>query len=319
MNHGIHVPPRVHRFFPLMIGLPILFWSFAFPLIQIGLTEGLSWINLTILRLFLVCIVFIVMLVQRPRRFSKLHRQDIPLIFLLGFTGIIIYHLGLNYGEQYVSPGAASLIIATIPIYVVILGALFLKERLTKMMMSSIVISLGGVIIISTLGTANATLEIQYLSGAIAVVIAAFVGAVYTIIGKKLLERYSALSLTAYAILLGSLSLLPFLGPSLLDQISSLSFKGWFAVVFLAIFPTVISYVLWYMALEIKQASEISVYLYVIPVLSTAISYFLFQEGVTLMYIFGGILVILGLYLVNKDTQRKKKKIVIKDMDQFEN
>lgn len=313
MKHGLHVSSRAHRFYPLMIGLPIVFWSFAFPLIQIGLTEGLSWINLTILRLFLVCFIFLVMIVQRPHRFSKLHRRDLPLIFLLGFTGIIVYHLGLNYGEQYVSPGAASLIIATIPIYVVILGALFLKEHLTKMMIISIVLSLGGVTIISTLGTANATLEIQYLSGAVAVVIAAFVGAVYTIIGKKLLERYSALSLTAYAVILGSLGLLPFLGPSLLDQVGSLSFKGWFAVVFLAIFPTVISYVLWYMALELKQASEISVYLYVIPVLSTAISFFMFQQDITLMYIFGGILVILGLSFVSRDSKEKKKKSAIKD------
>jgi drug/metabolite transporter (DMT)-like permease len=315
MVQGSHVPPNLRRSLPLLIGLPILFWSFAFPLIRIGLEEGLSFVNLTILRLWLVNIIFIVILLQRRQRFSNLHRQDIPLIFFLGFIGIVVYHLGLNYGEQYVSPGAASLIIATIPIYVAILGALFLKEHLTKAMIISIIISLCGVIIISTLGTANVTLEIQYLSGAIAVVVAAIVAAIYTIIGKKLLVRYSALSLTAYAFLLGSLSLLPLLGPSFLEQVGSLSFKGWFAVVFLAIFPTVISYVLWYMALEVMQASEISVYLYFIPILSTAISYMLRKETITPMYILGGILVIAGLYLVSKDALGKKRKNGMQDSD----
>jgi drug/metabolite transporter (DMT)-like permease len=79
-----------------------------------------------------------------------------------------------------------------------------------------------------------------------------------------------------------------------------MSITGWSAVLFLGIFSTVIGYVLWYVALEIKTASEISVYLYFIPVLSTSISYFFFDEQITWLFIFGGALVILGLYIVNK-------------------
>jgi drug/metabolite transporter (DMT)-like permease len=79
-----------------------------------------------------------------------------------------------------------------------------------------------------------------------------------------------------------------------------MTLSGWGAVLFLAVFPTVIGYVLWYVALEIKSASEISVFLYFIPVLSTIISYFMFQEQITWLFIGGGALVILGLLIVNK-------------------
>ncbi|HWR27809.1 MAG TPA: DMT family transporter, partial [Candidatus Thermoplasmatota archaeon] len=129
----------------------------------------------------------------------------------------------------------------------------------------------------------------------------------YTIAGKKLLQRYSALSLTVYAFLFGSLGLLPFLSSSLITETTALSWAGWGAVLFLALLPTVIGYILWYVALEIKTASEISVFLYFIPVLSTIISYFLFQELITWLFIFGGALVIGGLIIVNMKKSYSKR------------
>jgi len=289
----------VKKYFYFIMGPTIIFWALAFPFIKIGLTE-LSSVNLTIMRLFIVCIVFLLLRVLKPQKFSKLYKKDIIPIFLLGFLGIIVYHLGLNYGEVYISSSAASLIIATIPIFIVILAAIVLKEKITIKISLGIILSLLGVIIISLAGTPDSSIKITYLSGALAVLIAAIMGAGYTIAGKKLLKRYSALSLTVYAFLLGSLGLIPFITTSLFEEVATMSIIGWSTILYLGIFPTVIGYVLWYVALEIKTASEISVYLYFIPVLSTIISYFLFDEQITWLFIVGGGLVILGLYIVNK-------------------
>ncbi len=289
---------HAEKYFFLVIGIPIVFWAFAFPLIKIGLEE-LSPINLTIMRLFVVCLIFLVLLILQPKKLSKLQKKDIPSLFLLGFFGVVVYHLALNYGELYVSAGAASLIIATIPLFVVILAVLFISEKITLNVMLGIAISLGGVVIISTFGNKDIALEIQYLSGALAVLVASLVAAGYTVAGKKLLQRYSALSLTVYAFLIGSLGLIPFISPSLFEEVMQMSAVGWGTVLFLALFPTIISYTLWYVALEIKQASEISVYLYFMPVLSTIIAYFLLAEKITLLFVLGGALVIIGLYIVN--------------------
>ncbi|MCX6660990.1 MAG: DMT family transporter [Euryarchaeota archaeon] len=286
--------------------LPIIFWAFAFPFIKIGLKE-LSPINLTILRLFTTCGVFLVFLVAFPKAFSPIKKKDILPIFLLGFFGLVVYHLGLNYGELYISPSVASLIIATIPVFTVIFATLLLKEKVTKKIAIGIPMSLSGVVIISLTGTSGNPFEVTYLSAALAVLISALVGAGYTIAGKKLLQRYSALSLTVYAFLFGSLGLLPFLSSSLITEATSLSWNGLGAVLFLALFPTVIGYILWYVALEIKTASEISVFLYFIPVLSTIISYFLFQEPVTWLFILGGVIVIAGLIIVNMQKSASEK------------
>lgn len=288
--------------FQLMMIAAIVVWALAFPFIKIGLEE-LSFINLTIMRFFIVCLVFIIILIFRSNKFSKLHKKDILPIFFLGFFGVMVYHFGLNYGEQYISPGAASLIIATIPVMILILAFIFLKEKITIKKLFGILLSLSGVIIISAWGTQNASIKIEYVSAALAVLLAAIMGACYTIAGKKLLQRYTALSLTVYAMLLGSLAFIPLLHPilnsSFFHQVSELSLTGWFAIIFLGVFSTVIGYVIWYVALDIKNASEISPYLYAIPIISTIVSYFLFDDKITMLFIFGGVLVITGLAIVN--------------------
>lgn len=284
--------------FVLIITILVVVWAFAFLFIKIGLEE-LSFVNLTIMRFLIACLVLILILFFQKKRFSKLHKKDIVPIFLLGFFGVIVYHLGLNYGEQFISPAAASLIIATVPVEIIILSTIFLKEKIGLKKLIGVIIALCGVVVISIWGKAGASIHIEYISAVLAVLIAAIMSALYTIAGKKLLTRYSALSLTTYVMLLGSLGLTPFIRGSLLDQISKMSMTGWFAVIFLGVFSTVVGYGLWYIVLKIKSASEISIYLYAIPVLSTIISYFMFKEKITLMFILGGFLVIAGLIIVN--------------------
>ena len=256
--------------------------------------------NLTILRLFVVCCVFLLFLLIAPKKFTPIQKKDIGPLFLLGFLGIVVYHLGLNYGEVHLSASAASLIIATIPIFTVIFATILLKEKVTKKIAIGVPLSLTGVVIISLTVSHGNPFEVAYLAAAVAVLISAFVGAGYTIAGKKLLQRYSALSLTVYAMLFGCIGLLPFLSSSLFAEMATLSLRGWSAVLFLALLPTVVGYVLWYVALEVKSASEISVFLYFIPVLSTIISAVLFGEQITWFFILGGAMVIGGLLVIHK-------------------
>lgn len=285
----------------VVLWLPIFLWAFAFPFIKIGLQE-LSPINLTILRLSTVCVVFLIILAVAHKRFSPLHRRDILPLFLLGFSGLVIYHLGLNYGETLMSASAASLIIASIPLFMVVLAAVFLKEKITRRTLAGILISAAGVAVISLVGTEGDPLSVAHLSAAFAVLIAAIVGAIYTIAGKKMLERFNGLSLTVYAILFGCLGLIPlaFLSPSLTSETLSMSWVGWSAVLFLAIFPTVIGYILWYVALEKVSAAKIGIYLYFIPIISTVISFFMFRDAITWLFIVGAGLVLGGLIVLDR-------------------
>jgi len=293
--------------FNLMMGITIIVWALAFPYIKIGLKE-LSFINLTIMRFFIVSIVFLFILLIGKNKISKLQKKDIIPIFLLGVFGVIAYHLALNFGEQFISASAASLIISTIPIQIVILSIIFLKEKITIIKIMGIIFSFFGVIIISIWGKESSTIEINYMYGAIAVLFAATMGAIYTIFGKKFLDRYSGFSLTIYAMLFGSFGLTPFISKSLFDEVINMSIDGWVAIIILGLFSTVIGYSLWYIALKKKSAVDLSIYLYAIPVLSTIISYKMFQDQITYLFIFGGFLVIFGLIIVNLEKRKNKQK-----------
>jgi len=292
--------------FQTMMLVMVIVWAMAFPFIKISLEE-LSFITLTILRFLVVCIAFLILLILKKNLFSKLQKKDILPIFLLGFFGVMVYHFGLNYGEQLVSPGAASLIIATIPVFILILATIFLKEKVGPIKLFGILLALAGVVIISLWGKENTNIDFEYLFAAFAVLIAAIMGAFYTVAGKKLLSRYNALSLTVYAMLLGCFGLIPFafLSPNIVEEVTTMSTTVLGSVIFLGLFSSVIGYVVWYVALEIKSASDISAYLYAIPVVATIASYFLFGDEITLMFILGGILVIIGLAIVNKKWNQK--------------
>lgn len=284
--------------FALLMTFMIMSWGLAFPLIKISL-QDLSPSNLTIMRFFVVCILLFLLIVIQPKKFSKLLPKDIPWIFVLGFFGVIIYHIGLNYGEQYISPGAASLIIGTSPIFVVVSAILFLHEKVTKKRIAGIFLALAGVIIISLWGKPGLVIEVKYISGAVAVLVSALSAAFYTIAGKKLLSRYTALSLTTYAMLLGSIGILPLVNSSLISEVMNISLLTLGSILFLGVCSTVLAYMLWYVALQIKDASEISIYLYCIPVITLIIDLLVFRERISYLFLFGAIFIIFGLRITS--------------------
>jgi len=309
LENKIEKKPMSQVRYILMMLVCITVWAFAFPLIKLALRD-LSFTTLTVLRFFTVCMASLVIILFRSKHFTRLQKKDIIPIFLLGFFGVMMYHFGLNYGEQYVSASVASLIIASSPVMCVLLAIVFLKEKVTVRKGIGIVLALIGVVAISLWGTHDASLKITYITAALAVVMAATMGSIYTIAGKKLLTRYSPLSLTLYAMLLGSLSLIPvaILTPTFSTEVLTMSWTTMFAVIFLGLCSTIIGYGLWYVALEMKTASEISVFLYGVPVLSTIISYLLFNDRLTVFFILGGIFVIGGLILVNQKEKGKNHK-----------
>ena len=288
--------------FGFLMAIMILSWALAFPFIKIGL-ESLSPVNLTIMRFVVVCSTLLVLLLVQPYKFSRLEKRDVPMIFILGFFGVMVYHLCLNYGEQYISPGAASLIVATIPLFVLLLATVFLGEKLTPKRILGVSLALVGVIIISLWGKPDLSIAVTNVLGAVAVVIAALMGAFYTVAGKKMLQGYSALSLTTYAMLLGSLGLLPFLTPSLATEVTAMPLAGWGSILFLGICSTVMGYLLWYVALKVKDATEVSVYLYCIPIVTILIDLFFFHEGITPLFLLGGFFILAGLLLTRSKQQ----------------
>lgn len=281
----------------LALTATILGWGWAFMNIKIALNE-LDPLTLTILRFIVADALFIPYIIYRKD--LHLRRKDIPFVFVLGFGGVAVYHLCLNFGEVFIPSGVASLIIATAPVYIFISSIFLLGERLLKTRIMGTVLALTGVIFIIVSG--DTSYEVGNYIGALAVLISALSATFYTIYGKNIfsLKRYPPSILTAYSITLGTLPLFFLLTPNRVEQVISISTETWASVLFLGICSTFIAYQGWYYALNKLDASRAAVFLQAIPVVAVTSGVVFLDEPINSFFAIGAVMVIAGVYIVNR-------------------
>ncbi len=281
----------------LALTATILGWGWAFMNIKIALNE-LDPITLTILRFIVADALFIPYIIYRKD--LHLRRGDIPFVFILGFGGVAVYHLCLNYGEVFIASGVASLIIATAPVYIFISSIFLLGERLLKTRVMGTVLALTGVIFIIVSG--DTSYNIGNYIGALAVLISALSATFYTIYGKSMfsLKRYPPSILTAYSITLGTIPLFFLLTPDRIGKVIAISSQTWASILFLGVCSTFIAYQGWYYALNKLDASRAAVFLQAIPVVAVTSGVFFLGEPINSFFAIGAVMVLTGVYAVNR-------------------
>lgn len=219
---------------------------------------------------------------------------DLGHIALAGFLGITVYHVALTFGEVSVTAGAASLLVASVPIITAILSTAFLGERLSRWGWGGTLISFGGVALI-VVGEGQG---VRFEPGALLIVLAALGTGSYFVLQKPLLRRYSALQLVTWCIWVGTGCMLVFL-PGLGVAVRTAAPAATLAIIYMGIFPAALAYVLWSYALSKAPASIVSSFIYVSPVLATLIAWVWLGEVPGILSVAGGVVVLAGVVVVN--------------------
>ncbi|PID21554.1 EamA family transporter [Sporosarcina sp. P3] len=272
--------------------LTIVLWASAFPGIRAALTTY-SPAHLSLLRLLVGSVVLLIVAVILRIRLPEM--KDIPVIFLLGFLGFSVYQVALNYGEQTISAGVASLLVSTTPIFTAFLALAFFRERFGFQGWMGALISFIGVACISLGG---ATESFSFDRGIVIILVASLSESIYFVFQQSYLKKYGFVAFTMYTIWAGTLFMLLFT-PGLGLAIMQAPIDTTMVVVYLGIFPTVIPYFTLAYITSRTGASEATSSLYLTPAFAFMIAWIWLDELPTSFAIIGGVLTLLGVFVSN--------------------
>lgn len=270
----------------------IILWGSAFPMIKIALND-FSAESLSAFRLILATIILLPFVIIKKLPTPEL--RDIPVIFILGFCGFVIYHTALNFGETLISAGISGILVSTTPIFSSALAYIFLKEHFSKWNWLSSLVAFIGISIISISKDDYTTINVL---GLFFILLASFSESLYFTFQKKYIEKYGFIAFTLYTIMASSPFMLIFI-PEIINDIHGATFTSIVSVLYLAIFPTIIPYVLLAYIVKSVGVSDATMSLYLTPIVSLLLSYLLLDELPTTLAIIGGLITLLGVSLSN--------------------
>ncbi|MSP13846.1 MAG: EamA/RhaT family transporter [Chloroflexi bacterium] len=280
----------------LFLLLNVLIWGLNFSIMKMAFREFLP-LSFNGLR-FALAAVTLIILVRLIEGHITIRREDWPAFVALGLIGNTLYQIFFAIGLDHSTAGNGSLILAISPVFVALLGSFLHVEQITRRAWLGIMASLLGMILVITGGESGFKFGFETLSGDLLILLATLCWAIYTIISKPLLSKYSPLALTAITMVIGTLALIPFTVPDIIAQDwTVISLKSWAALGYSFSMAIVLAYVIWSIGVQRLGGARTAVYSNLVPVVATALAYFLLGERLQWLQILGGIIIILGIIL----------------------
>ena len=215
---------------------------------------------------------------------------------------IATFHLWIQVtGLQYTTASNTGWIIGTAPIFMAILGTIFFKEKVTFLQLAGIVIAMFGLLLL--IGKGNIfSIDLIEDKGDLLVLASAFTWGVYSMVNKKISLSYSPLMTILFLFIMMAIIIIPFnLNSETINSVLHLSLIGWVCILFLGIFCSGIAYVIWARALRDMESAKVGAFLYLEPLITVFTAWFFLSETITLIMILSGLLITLGVFIVNKE------------------
>lgn len=278
----------------ILMSFAMLFWGASFVFIKI-VYRYVGPLTMIFGRLLIASTALLLIYILNSKR-DIIRKRDCPIFFFMGFTEPFIYFLGEGYGMKFVSSTHASVIIATIPIFAMLGAMLVYREKVFKINVFGIFISFLGILVM--IGVKGLQAEGSIIGFAL-MFLAVFAAVINSMIIFKLGDSYSSLTIITFQNIVGTLLFLPLF---ILFESSSLSAviinrEFILAMVFLALFPSVLSFLLYISVLKQIGVAKTGAFSNVIPIVTGIISFILLGTRFQVNEVIGIIFVITGLFL----------------------
>ena len=277
----------------ILLASCVLFWSGNYIFGSLVVTE-LTPVGLTFLRWLFASVILLIVGQKIEKPVWKEVYKQWPKILSLSLFGIIGYNMILYYALYYTSPLNAALVNSINPSLIAIVSAFYLKERITKYHVFGIVISFLGVWIVLTKGNLLQAFGMKYNTGDLLIIAAVITWTAYSIISKKI-TTVPPITTTGVSGLIGAIILFPFAMTSGVNYLN-MSNLALAAVVYIILFPSLLSFVFWNIGVREIGAGKTGIFLNLNPVFTAFISFAMGQD-ITWVQVIGGLLVFMGVYI----------------------
>ena len=292
------------------IGLVILIWAVNFIAAKIGL-RSLPAATLASFRVVLagaVMLPFYQFCSKLPAfsgaaesRGRRLTLGDLWTFLYMGFFGVVMNQVCFTVGLRYTSVSHAAVIVGMGPIYTLILAVLFQLEKATWRKATGMAIAFAGIAVLASENGISAHSP-SVLGDAITMT--GSIGfAMYVVLGKRLGRLYNPLTMTAFSHYAGAMIVLPvavyravLLGSA--EQWRTIAWTGWAAMLYMAVFSSAVAYVFYFWLLRYLEASQLSAFTYLLPVVATILGIVWLGEKGSWGQVLGGVLALSGVYWI---------------------
>jgi len=278
----------------LAIFLAVLFWGLSYPITK-ALLDHLLPVEIAFFRFTLAALFLLLLsLIRKP---LKVEKGDYIRLAAGGAVGIPLYFFFENNGINLTTASMASMIIATIPVFNALAGALFLRESSTRRRWAGVFLSFLGVYFIVSFGLKQPGSGADILKGNLLMLLGAFTWVVFTRINVPLLKKYDSTTVNLYQITVGAV-LLAFIALPGGINVQAFSPMVILSLLYLGLFCSAAAYFLYMFALKNLGAAPVTTFINLIPVFGVMGGIFLLGETLLPGQVLGGAVVILGVTLV---------------------
>jgi len=229
---------------------------------------------------------------------GRLRREDFRAMAGVGLIGVALNNVAFTFGVSLTSASNTALIVATAPLWGMLLAFVLGLERPKVRGMIGVGLALlgVGVIVYRGLGTGGTSLP-----GDLLVMGAAACWGSYAVLSLPLLRRYSPLAVAAYTMLFGGLALLPLASPGLSSMDwGGVSAGGWGAAAYSALLVAAFGFTSWQRGISRIGANRMLVYQYLVTLVGVVAGVALFDEGFGIDKVLGGAILLSGVYLARR-------------------
>jgi drug/metabolite transporter (DMT)-like permease len=277
------------------LSLTMLAWSLVPVFLKMLLTV-LTPTELSFTRFLLSGLSLLVwVLWRRPGDLVRLFREDLRLLLLSTLFGPLAAMVCFNFALRHITVGTAAVFAAIEPLCTYVLAVIIGQEIWRHARMASIILALAGITMVVL---SREAVGFYYWQSLALVTLTPIIWAVNNIITKELVQRHTAVVMTAAAFVLSSLCLVPTLEPDYVLRLAGMGWALWLGMLYCLV-TTVIGFTIWYGSLKFLPPSSVAVSMYIIPVISVAAGILVLGESLSWLKGAGIATVLAGLYLVN--------------------